>query len=512
MRGFRGSLGVVVAFALVAAACSGGGGSGSATPSGSTGSRILRTALSEDVGNIDPDNNFEVPGLGVILGMYQGLVAYKPSSSELEGLLATSWEVSKDFATYTFHLRPGVFFHDGTPMTSQSVKDSFERRVQHQTLYTGYFLGDVSSMETPDEQTLVVHLKGPNYAFLDGLASPWGPKVIGPDAIKTHAGSDYSQSWLSHHEDGTGAYELTTYNRGSQYVLQSFDKYWGPKPYFTQVQVNIVPDVGQQILQLKSGELDFIEQYPFSQLASLPSGLKVLSWSNYGMELAIVNTHRITDQATRTAIAAAINPSQWVNTAFAGYGSPALSNFAKAMVAPTTPWTWPASSGPVSGAPNITIAYASNDTSLQSQVANYLIAHLQQVGIHATARVMPTDQFNATAKNPAQGPDISLVHFYPDDAFPGSITYLVYGCGTPLNYLGYCNKAADADFNNAWGTASETARNELFLNGAKIQFDAGAFLGLADIKDVVVYRQGITNLVTYPGLPWNFNYALAREG
>jgi ABC-type transport system substrate-binding protein len=141
-----------------------------------------------------------------------------------------------------------------------------------------------------------------------------------------------------------------------------------------------------------------------------------------------------------------------------------------------------------------------------------MIADLQRVGITATARAMPTDQFDATAKDPAHGPDISLVHFYPDDAFPGSITYLVYQSGTPLNYLGYSSKQADDLFNQAWGTQDPAQRNALFLEGAKVGFDDGAFLGLADIKDVVVYRQGLTNLVTYPGLPWSFDYGLVRQG
>jgi peptide/nickel transport system substrate-binding protein len=402
-----------------------------------------------------------------------------------------------------------VKFHDGTTMTSQSVKDAFERRVKHQDLFTGYFLGGVTSMETPDPQTLVINLKSSDYSFLDGLASPWGPKVIGPDAIKTHAGNDYSKSWLAAHEDGTGPYELTSYKRGIEYTVKAFKDYWGPAPHFQEYDIKIVPDVGQQVLQLQNGQLDFVDQYPFTQLSQVPSTLKTMSWNTDGMELAILNTHRLTDLSLRTAIAAAIDPSGWVTQAFGKYGVPAESNYSKTQLAPPTPWTWPKANGGTSSAPAITIGYATNDVELQGLVSNYLIANLQKIGIQATARAIPTDQFNSLPKHADTGPDIALVHFYPDDMFPGSLSYLVYQCGTPLNYLNYCNKQADDLFNQAWGTADEAQRNTLFLNAAKVGFDDASFLGLTDLQDVIVYRPGLSNLVTYPALPWNFNYGLA---
>src|SRR5207248_8195134 len=87
---------LISGIALLAAACGGSGGGGSAPASPSASSTVLKTAFSEDVGSIDPDNNFEVQGLGMILGMYQGLVAYRPGSKQITGLLATSWKVSNN--------------------------------------------------------------------------------------------------------------------------------------------------------------------------------------------------------------------------------------------------------------------------------------------------------------------------------------------------------------------------------------------------------------------------------
>src|SRR5205807_3224093 len=115
-------------------------------------------------------------------------------------------------------------------------------------------------------------------------------------------------------------YRLTSYRRGIEYTVTAFKGYWGPAPHFSQIDIKIVPDVGQQILQLQSGQLDFVDQYPFTQLSQVPSSLRTLSWNTDGMELAIMNTHRLPNLGLRKAIAAAINPGGWVSQAFGKYG------------------------------------------------------------------------------------------------------------------------------------------------------------------------------------------------
>jgi peptide/nickel transport system substrate-binding protein len=502
---------LVIVLALVVTACSSSGGDSSSPEASPRGDRVLRTAFTEDVGNIDPDNHFEVAGLGMILAMYQGLVQYKPDSSEVEGVLAESWEVSDDFTQYTFKLRDGVVFHDGTPMTSESVAASFQRRIDHQEFFTGYFLANVKSMKTPDEKTLVVNLASPDYAFLDALASPWGPKVIGPKALVDEAGDDASQTFLSRNGDGTGPYRLAQFERGNEYVLERNNDYWGEEPYFDEISIRIISDVGQQILQLRDGQLDFVNNYPYSQLGSLPAGLNVHSWETFGMETAIINSNRIPDPDARKRIATALDPATWVSDAFGEYGSEALSNFSSVMLKPPEPWELPAPENANADVKALSIAWGSVDTPLQSYVSNFLLARLQEAGINATARPLPTGQFDQTAEDPENGPDVSLVHFYPDHAYPGSLTGLVFACGAPLNYLGYCNEEMDALFNKAYATPDEEAANELFLEGAKIGWDDAAFIGLANIDDVIVYREGLTSLVTRPGVPWNFDYGLVRE-
>jgi peptide/nickel transport system substrate-binding protein len=218
-----------------------------AAPATSTkaGSDVLRIPYLGDMSVPDPDIFYDIEGNNVILSSYDGLLTYAPGTSQLVGDLATSWTLSPDRLTYTFHLHPGVQFHDGSPLTSKAVVASFKRRLAVGQA-PAYMLKPIASMQTPDPLTLVVKLSHPVNPFLDYLASSWGPKIIGPDAIVKHAGKDHGQAWLATHDDGTGPFQLTGFARGRQYTLTRWDGYWGQKPFFRQVLIEITPDIGTQ--------------------------------------------------------------------------------------------------------------------------------------------------------------------------------------------------------------------------------------------------------------------------
>ena len=84
--------------------------------SNSESAGTLRTAFSADPAPLDPDSYYEAEGLAITTSVYEGLLQYKPDSDELEGELATDWEISDDGLTYTFELRDDVVFSDGRPL------------------------------------------------------------------------------------------------------------------------------------------------------------------------------------------------------------------------------------------------------------------------------------------------------------------------------------------------------------------------------------------------------------
>ena len=103
---------------LALSGCTAGGGAASAGAGDAAHEPVLRAAYQTDMQTFDPDNGFEVAGLGAIRAVYEGLVDYAPGTTEVVGRLAEDFEVSDDGLTYTFTLRDGVHFHDGSPLTA----------------------------------------------------------------------------------------------------------------------------------------------------------------------------------------------------------------------------------------------------------------------------------------------------------------------------------------------------------------------------------------------------------
>ncbi|HEX4162116.1 MAG TPA: ABC transporter substrate-binding protein, partial [Acidimicrobiales bacterium] len=151
--------------------------SGPAAAQGFPTSHTLNLSFLQDPGQPpDPDVYYAGQGLTLTRNMYQGLLNYKPGTAArvLVPDLATSWTVSKDGLVYTFQLRHGVLFHDGTPFTSAAIAPDFARR----TAVNGgpaYMVSDVASVATPNPYEAVITLKTPNTAFLDFMAAPYGP-------------------------------------------------------------------------------------------------------------------------------------------------------------------------------------------------------------------------------------------------------------------------------------------------------------------------------------------------
>jgi peptide/nickel transport system substrate-binding protein len=499
---------------LTACTAGGTGGPGRVSGAAAGGRDTLTVALQSDMNTFDPDNGFEVAGLGAIRAVYQGLVEYKPGETAIRGLLAQSWRISPDGLTYTFRLRPGVRFHDGSPMAAQQVKESFDRRATG-NLAGSYFLANLAATEAPSPDVFVLRLTRPQPSLLDNLASAWGPKVIGPTALVENAGTDRSVSWLTENADGTGPYRLASFERGRQYLLSRNDDYWGPEPYFRQIVIKIVPDIGQQVLQLRSGDLDAVlHGYPYTQLPQLPEGLQVEEYDNLGLQMAFINpARRLTTPALRRAVLAGMNPNGWVRDAYGDYATVAQSLYPQAMLVPETPYAYPpASAAQGVAVPPIEIVYAAEEAAVQQRVADLVIAQLRSSGITATSRAVPGSEVPSYVQDPASAPDVLLAQNNPDSAHPESQASLFFATGGPLNIFGYSNPAADALFAQGGELTDLAERDRRYADGGRLVFDDGAFAPLADVKDVVVHRAGLTALSTRPAVPWNVDFGTVREG
>src|SRR6185437_9698881 len=133
------------------------GGGGASAPTDGT----LTVGLLGDIGQPpDPDIYYANNGTAIMINTYEGLVQYKNNTDtvQIAPRLAETWEVNPTHDVYTFHLRRGVTFHDGTPFTSAAVDVAFKRRIAVKG-GAAYMVEPVKSVATPDDYTVVITLK-----------------------------------------------------------------------------------------------------------------------------------------------------------------------------------------------------------------------------------------------------------------------------------------------------------------------------------------------------------------
>jgi peptide/nickel transport system substrate-binding protein len=313
---------------LTLAGC-GGSNSGGA-PNAAPTDKVLHLSFLQDPGQPpDPDIFYAGQGLLLTTNLYEGLLQYKAGTEkpELEPLLATDWTESPDHRVFTFKLRDGVKFHDGTPLTSAAVKASFDRRLAVNQ-GPAYMVKDVDSVTTQGDYGVTITLKAPNSAFLDYIASPYGPRILSPTGLQKNAGSDNAQSYLTNHDLGTGPYTLTDAQVGSHYALAAFPDYWGAKPYFEKVEIPVITDVSAQQLQFNNGQIAAIlHDLPSSAVQSYLNNGKYAHYSLPTMmsNYLYVNPHRgmLTNQTNRSAVLQAIDVDTLVKQTYFGRGQKA---------------------------------------------------------------------------------------------------------------------------------------------------------------------------------------------
>src|SRR5574338_80272 len=160
----------------------------------------------------------------IVWNIYEPLVGLQRDTLKTEPVLATSWQVSADQKVYTFRLRRGVKFHDGTTFNASAVKASIER-IKHFKRGPAWLGASVKEVRGVDEYTAQVILTQPDIAFREGLPYIY---MVSPAAIKRNERTpgDLAPEWFIDNSAGTGPYRIERWNRGDRLTLTKFDDYW----------------------------------------------------------------------------------------------------------------------------------------------------------------------------------------------------------------------------------------------------------------------------------------------
>jgi peptide/nickel transport system substrate-binding protein len=189
--------------------------------------------------------------------------------------LAESWSASEDGLTYEFVLRKGPTFHNGDPVTAEDVKFSFAR---YRGASRDVMSSRVASIDTPDPQHVVFHLKEAWPDFLTFYASATGAGWIVPKKYVEKVGDDgYLKAPI-----GAGPYKFVSFNPGVELVLEAYEGYWRKAPSVKRLVFRVIPDEATRLAALKGGEVDIV----YSIRGELADELRKTS----GLTLKPVNT------------------------------------------------------------------------------------------------------------------------------------------------------------------------------------------------------------------------------
>src|ERR1700760_1627439 len=239
----------------------------------------------------DPATEYS-DGIIAMSEMYETLTRYNSATNSVGPLLATSWSSADGGQTWTFHLRHGVYFHTGRPMTAQAAKASILRTIKLDG-GAAYVWSAVKTIDTPDQYTLVFHLSYASPLALEASAD-YSAYIYDTQA---EGGGAKLLSWLNAgHDAGTGPYTIQTWNKGQEFevYLKQFGKYWGgwSGPHFTKVVFRVVPQDTTAAQLLRSGQVTFVEQISPSLWSSFKGDSSITtvsspSWQNLLAQLNV---------------------------------------------------------------------------------------------------------------------------------------------------------------------------------------------------------------------------------
>jgi peptide/nickel transport system substrate-binding protein len=254
--------------------------------------------------------------------VYEGLV-HISSTGTVEPLLAASWEISPDGLVYTFHLRRGVRFHDGTPFDASVVKFALERAAAPGSPNMNQLqLAKIRAVEVIDPQTAAVHLNSP-YSNLLQVLGWYATAMVAPASAANNGRSPV----------GTGPFRFANWRHGEALELVANLDYGGSQPSLARVTYRFIGDPNAALAALRAGDIDAYDAYPapenIGQLKADPRFNVFLSSGSYKAILALNNARPpFNDVRVRRALSYAVDRRAIIEAAMFGYAKPIGSHYA----------------------------------------------------------------------------------------------------------------------------------------------------------------------------------------
>ena len=406
------ALSLVAAMAVSAAGCSKSGqtsteggsaqtqaGSKETEAGGSTGGSgeykdTLVWAQGADVTSLDPHQGKETPAVEVTDQIFDTLTVVDAATGELQPQIAESWDQNSD-TSYTFHIRQGVKFHDGSEVKAEDVKFSLDRAINSAAV--SYIVDFIDKVDVVDDYTVNVELKAPYAPALRNLSVPFA--AIVPKAVV-----EADEEAFKLHPIGTGPYKFVEWKQGDSVTLERFDDYYAGPAETQKLVMKVIPEASQRTIALETGEVDLAYDLLPNDLEKVRSNsdlqlFEAPSLTCYYISMNM-NKAPYDDQKVRDAVNYAIDRQLIIDTIASGSGEPADAIIAPAVFGYFSPGAYeydPEKAKSLlaeAGYPNgFETSIWVNDNQTRVEVCQAVQAMLQDVGITCNIEVMEFGSF-----------------------------------------------------------------------------------------------------------------------
>lgn len=475
------------------------------------GPSVLTAGLYADAISLDPENTNDNLTYSIEREVYDGLVGISPTLKFVPEL-ATSWDMSPDARTFTFHLRHGVTFQDGTPFNAQAVKLNFDRaRDPANKLIRRNLYQNISAIDVVDDSTVRFTLEKPFGAMMYNFSHA-ASRIISPAAIAQ------GEQYIARHAVGTGPFRFVSWTPGVEIVLERNPAYWqSGQPKIDRIVFKPVTEDGSRVALLRSGEAQFVFFVPGVLAESLTKspGISVLArWSDYAFYVALNNQRPpFNNLAVRRALNYAVDKAAIVRVVLRGFGRPLEAPAAPGIVGytPVQAGGWPYDTAKAkellaeAGYPNGFTATLLEGTDTETQrVGESIQQMLSAVGV--TVRLQPTEVGTLSALWAApvdrSRTEMSLYGWAPAtlDADWGLRPLFAEQSWPPtlFNIGFYKDPDVDALLAAGLSTADQAARNKDYAQVLRRIWDTAPAIFLYNSVSIAGQRTTITGAILQP--------------
>lgn len=466
----------------------------------------------------------------IIFNVAETLVYYNAQNSSLEPRLATSWNLSKDNLTWTFELRKGVMFQDGTPFNATAVNYSLERTMKINSGMT-YILAPIANITVVDPYTVQIKTSYPaNLPLI--MSAGYAVYIVSPTAYMAHDVGDLAQKWATDNIVGTGPYMVESLEPGVQATLVKFDGYWGgwAGNHVNRVIVKIVTEPTTLRLLMESGQIDFGGTYSRTDLAalSIEPGINVSSAPSYRNLLFPINCEKApTDNLkVRQAISYAFDYDAAVKDILLGYGEQGQGPI------PRTVWGHNASlpmysynltkaaellkeAGHPGGGFSLDMIYQTGNIDMENSALLWKDA-LSKIGVTLDVQAVTWDVMSAEMRgDPSKAPNIAALYWWPTYVTPydwlsGQYESASIGGAGGFNWSYYNNSELDRVTEEAESLAGSNLQMsvQLFQHAQEIVNNDAPCVFVWEQSDTIVHRGWVMGTMynpAYEGTFWAYS-------